>query len=145
MSDADSRFMKAAIDIADRHQTPFGAVLVKGNEIVMCSANETRQLNDPTAHAELLAIRKLATDLKKTDLSGHKLYATCEPCSMCMSAAIWANIDELIYGCSIPEIVDHIDQITLRAHSLNSYSFRKIAVKGGILKNDCEQLFKQFS
>ena len=145
MSDRDSRFMKAAIEIADKHQTPFGAVLVKDGTIEMSSANETHQLNDPTAHAELLAIRKLATDLKKTELTGYKLYTTCEPCSMCMSAAIWANIDELIYGCSIPEIVNHLDQITLRADSINDYSFRKIKVKGGILNDECGKLLRLYS
>ncbi len=145
MSDQDSRFMKAAIEIAEKQQTPFGAVLVKDGTIEMSSANETRQLNDPTAHAELLAIRKLAADLEITNLSGYKLYTTCEPCSMCMSAAIWANIDELIYGCSIPEIVNHLDQITLRADSINDYSFRKIKVRGGVLKDDCGKLLRLYS
>jgi len=100
--------MQAAIDIAERHQTPFGAVLSMGDEIFVEAANQTRQLHDPTAHAEVMALRKLGEHLKKTDFSGFTLYTTCEPCPMCTSAAIWAKVDTIVYGAGIPAITEFI-------------------------------------
>ena len=141
----DIRIMKAAIEIAEENSTPFGAVLAMGDEIFLTAANQTKILHDPTAHAELLAIRKLSERLKKTDLSGFTLYTTCEPCPMCMGAAIWAGIDIVVYGCSIPQISEYMPQIDLLSSDIADKSFRKIVIKQGFMEKECLSLLDTFS
>jgi tRNA(Arg) A34 adenosine deaminase TadA len=137
--------MKAAIEIAEKHHTPFGAALAMGDQLFVAAANQTGQLHDPTAHAEVMAIRKLGDQIKKTDLSGYTLYTTCEPCPMCMSAAIWAKIDTVFYGCDIPMISKYMGQIQMRAGTLAKSGFVETHVKGEIMVNECEELLKKYS
>ncbi len=136
--------MQAAIDIAEKHQTPFGAVLAMGDEIFVEAANQTRQLHDPTAHAEVIAIRKLGEQLNKTDLSGFTLYTTCEPCPMCASAAVWARIDTIVYGAGIPVISRFMPHFSLRAKTVCKHSFNDIDVIHGFMENECLQLLEKF-
>jgi len=136
--------MQAAIDIAERHQTPFGAVLAMGDEIFVEAANQTRQLHDPTAHAEAMALRKLGEHLKKTDFSGFTLYTTCEPCPMCTSAAIWAKVDTIVYGAGIPAITEFMPQISLRAKTVCEHSFKQVNVIQGFMEQECAQLLQKF-
>lgn len=83
---------------------PFGAVIVnKDNEVIAVASNTVLGSNDPTAHAEINAIRKAGQVLGTHDLSGCKLYATGYPCPMCLSAIIWANIHEVYYGTDLDE------------------------------------------
>ncbi len=137
--------MEAAIAVARKHQTSFGAALAMGDQIFLTAANQTKKLHDPTAHAELLAIRKLAEHLQKTNLSGFTLYTTCEPCPMCMSAAIWAKIDSVVFGCSIETISKYMPQISLPSEELLQYTEQKIEVSGGFMAQKCEMLLKEFA
>lgn len=83
---------------------PFGAVIVdKNNNVIAVASNTVLGSNDPTAHAEINAIRKAGQVLGTHDLSGCKLYATGYPCPMCLSAIIWANIHEVYYGTDLKE------------------------------------------
>ncbi len=136
--------MRAAIEVARSNQTPFGAALAMGDELFAVEANQTKELNDPTAHAEMMAIRRLGSLIKKTDLSGFTLYTTCEPCPMCMSAAIWANIDTLFYGCSIPQISDKMFQIPIPSEEIVMRTGSDIQIEGGILAGDCLKLLQDF-
>lgn len=87
---------------------PFGAAIVDANgEIVVISSNSVLRDNDPTAHAEVNAIREACKKLGTYDLSGYVLYATGHPCPMCMSAIIWANIKKVYFGCT-PEDAEKI-------------------------------------
>ena len=80
---------------------PFGAVIVdKNGEIISKANNKVIINNDPTAHAEVMAIRQACEKLNTYDLSNCKLYTSCEPCPMCLSAIIWANIKEVYYACT---------------------------------------------
>ncbi len=79
---------------------PFGAVIVKDNKVISCCNNRVLVDNDPTAHAEVVAIREACKRLNTYDLSGCIIYSSCEPCPMCLSAIIWANIKEIYYGSS---------------------------------------------
>jgi len=137
--------MRAAIEIAKANKTPFGAAIAMGDEIFATAANQTQELNDPTAHAEVMAIRKLGELTGKTTMSGFTLYTTCEPCPMCMSAAIWAKIDTLFYGCDIPTIASYMDQIDISAERINRHSFRSVKLMGGLLRNECEKLLEAYS
>lgn len=86
---------------------PFGAVIVKDNEIISISSNTVLKTNDPTAHAEINAIRDASKKLNTYDLSGCELYTTGYPCPMCLSAIIWSNISKVYYGCT-PEDAEKI-------------------------------------
>lgn len=77
---------------------PFGAIVVKGNKIVGRGCNQVTSANDPTAHAEIVAIREACRRLKSFRLDDCDLYASCEPCSMCLSAIYWARIRAVFYG-----------------------------------------------
>ena len=77
---------------------PFGAVIVKNGEIIAKAANSVTQTNDPTAHAEVNAIRLASSKLNSFDLSGCEIYTSCEPCPMCLGAIYWARIDKIYYG-----------------------------------------------
>lgn len=86
---------------------PFGAIIVdKDNNVIAVASNTVLGSNDPTAHAEINAIRLAGKVLKTHDLSGCKIYATGYPCPMCLSAIIWANIKEVYYGTTLKEAED---------------------------------------
>ena len=85
-------------------EAPFGAVVVKDNKIVARGADRVARKIDPTAHAEIIAIRQAASRLKTYDLSGCKIYTSTIPCKMCMEAIKIANIDEVYYACTEEDI-----------------------------------------
>jgi guanine deaminase len=101
MSD-DKTFLSKAIEIAasgiKNGGGPFGAVISKNGKIIAESNNKVILNNDPTAHAEILAIRKAADLLGTHDLSGCMLYASCEPCPMCLGAIYWSGIERVVYA-----------------------------------------------
>ena len=78
---------------------PFGAVIVKNGSIISSAHNEVIKTSDPTAHAEVLAIRRASEKLGRFDMSDCIIYSTCEPCPMCFAAIHWARIGTLYYGC----------------------------------------------
>lgn len=98
------RFLHEAIELSiqniDQGGGPFGAVIVKNGELIAIGANSVTSKNDPTAHAEIVAIRKATEKLKTFDLSGCEIYSSCEPCPMCLGAIYWAHLDALYYGNS---------------------------------------------
>jgi tRNA(Arg) A34 adenosine deaminase TadA len=98
-----NKFMRIAIRLSEQNVSkalggPFGAVIVKDNKIIARSANKVTLTNDPTAHAEVSAIRLACRKLKTFDLSGCVIYTSCEPCPMCLSAIYWAQIDSIYYA-----------------------------------------------
>ena len=78
---------------------PFGALVSRGDEVLAVAPNRVLSRSDPTAHAEVEAIREACAKLATFDLSGCDLYATCEPCPMCYAAAYWARVDRVIHAC----------------------------------------------
>ena len=97
------RFMKIAIKLSESNVLkaaggPFGAVVVKDGKVIAKSANKVTSTNDPTAHAEVSAIRLACKKLKTFDLSGCVIYTSCEPCPMCLGAIYWARIDKIYYA-----------------------------------------------
>ncbi|MFA5418288.1 MAG: nucleoside deaminase [Bacteroidales bacterium] len=98
-------FMKEAISLAmgnveHSHGGPFGAVVVKDGKVIGAGANQVTASNDPTAHAEIVAIREATTKLGTFDLTGCEIYASCEPCPMCLGAIYWAKITKLYYAAT---------------------------------------------
>lgn len=88
-----------AVKSAENRGGPFGCVIVKNDEAIAITSNSVTIDNDPTAHAEVNAIRKACKTLNTFNLSGCRIYTSCEPCPMCLSACYWARIDK-IYYCS---------------------------------------------
>ena len=98
-----NEYMKLAKDLSlENLKTnaggPFGAVIVKDNKIIGKGSNNVLKNNDPTAHAEIMAIRDACNNVGSYDLNGCTLYTSCYPCPMCLSAIIWSNIKEVYYG-----------------------------------------------
>ncbi len=91
---------KAITGIRKNKGGPFGAVIAKNGKVISTGCNTVTSANDPTAHAEINAIRQAGKKLGNFDLSGCVMYATCEPCPMCLSAIHWARIGKVIYGCT---------------------------------------------
>ncbi len=102
VTDDDRRFMNMAIELSERNIAegggPFGAVIVKDGEVLASAANRVVPNNDPTAHAEVNAIREACAKLQTFSLKGSTIYASCEPCPMCLSAIYWAGIDRICYA-----------------------------------------------
>ena len=98
----DAKFMemaiKLSIDNIDTGGGPFGAVIVKDGEIIATGTNRVVPDSDPTAHAEVMAIRKACARLGTFQLTGCTIYSSCEPCPMCLSALYWAGVSRICYG-----------------------------------------------
>lgn len=98
-----NKYMKIADELAQQNILtndggPFGAVIIKNNEIIGKGNNQVVLKNDPTAHAEIVAIRDACKNLGTFDLTGCEIYTSCYPCPMCLSAIIWSNIKMVYYG-----------------------------------------------
>ena len=101
ITDEDRKFMKLACDLAseniDHDEGPFGAVIVKDGEVIAAAGNSVTLDNDPTAHAEVNAIRKACSLTRNFKLDGCVVYSSCEPCPMCLSALYWAGVSRIYY------------------------------------------------
>lgn len=105
MSDFNIKAMQKAIQLSrdnmlDGYGGPFGAVITKDNKIIAEGYNEVTSCNDPTAHAEVQAIRKACQIVGNFNLEGYEIYTSCEPCPMCLSAIYWARLDKIFYANS---------------------------------------------
>jgi tRNA(Arg) A34 adenosine deaminase TadA len=103
VSQNHSKFMREAIRLSRQHMRqndggPFGAVIVHNGKIVGRGWNRVTSANDPTAHAEISAIRDACRKLKTFHLDGCKIYVSCEPCPMCLAAIYWARLDKIFYA-----------------------------------------------
>ena len=111
ITDDDKRFMRMACDLAneniDHGGGPFGAVIVKDGEIISTGCNSVTIDNDPTAHAEVNAIRRACSLSKNFKLDGCVVYSSCEPCPMCLSALYWAGVSRIYYANTTAD-ADHI-------------------------------------
>ena len=93
-----ARAIELSIESVNTGGGPFGSVIVKDEKIIAEGSNKVTSTNDPTAHGEIVAIRKACKNLNNFNLSGCELYTTCEPCPMCLSAIYWAHIDKVYYA-----------------------------------------------
>lgn len=107
----ENKFIKRAIYLAKKYSAsgfngPFGAVIVKDGEILGEGWNQVVSSNDPTAHAEVMAIRDACQHLGTYQLKGCTIYCSCEPCPMCLSAIYWARIEKIVYACTASDAAD---------------------------------------
>ncbi|MCX7124603.1 MAG: tRNA adenosine(34) deaminase TadA [Gammaproteobacteria bacterium] len=141
----DQRWMQHALLLAKKaiaeNEVPVGAVITCDNELVSEGWNQPIQLNDPTAHAEIMALRNAAKKLNNYRLNNTTLYVTLEPCTMCVGAMIHARIDRLVFGAFDPKAgaVKSVFQL------LDTPNFNhKIKLTGGVLSDESAFLLKAF-
>ena len=143
--DSDKTYMQMALDLAQEayraEEVPVGAVLVKDGEILATGFNQREGLQDPTAHAELLAIRAAAEALDSWRLTDTTLYVTLEPCAMCAGAIIQSRISRLVFGTWDPKAGACGSICDLTAETRFNH---RVVVHSGILAEDCRHLLQQF-
>jgi tRNA(adenine34) deaminase len=141
----DLSFMREALDLASEAaatgEVPVGAVVVKDGEIIGRGYNRPITTSDPTAHAEIIALREAARSLGNYRLTGCELYVTLEPCAMCVGAMVHARLARVVYGAADPKtgacgsIVDLPGLATFNHHG---------RFEGGILADECSGVLKRF-
>ena len=141
----DEYFMKKALSEAakavDTDEVPVGAVIVKGDRIIARSFNFREKTNDPTAHAEIRAIRKACKKFASWRLDGCRIYVTIEPCSMCSGTILWTRMDSIIYGA----------KDTKGGACGSSYNLFEqkgmnhlVSIRSGVLEEDCKAIIRQY-
>ena len=144
--DDDIKFLRSAIETAKRSIKegggPFGALVVKDGKIISRSGNKVVNSNDPTAHAEVLAIREAACVLKTYDLTGCVLYTSCEPCPMCLGAIYWSRLSGVVYASVRNDAADAGFDDDLIYHEISKDpSLRKISFRL-IEDKDAKEVFR---
>lgn len=138
----DERFMRIALAEAKRGDFPFGAVIVRDGRVIARGRNLGRTNGDPTAHGEIVAIRRCLGSHGRDALKGSTLYTTGEPCAMCMGAILWCRVGRLVFAASVAQLATRIDQIMVSSAELaEKTKFAPIAITGGVLADEAMQLF----
>ncbi len=144
-ADVDAHFMRLALQQAIRAQqageVPVGAVLVRDGVVVGTGYNHPIGLHDPSAHAEMMALRDGAASLENYRLPGCTMYVTLEPCAMCAGAMLHARLERVVFGATDPKtgvagsVLNLFDQTQLN---------HQTSVVGGVLANECSQMLSSF-
>ena len=141
----DEKHMKMALEEAEQAgregEVPVGAILVKGDQVLSKDHNRCIELNDPTAHAEVLALRKAGQVLGNYRLNHTVMYVTVEPCPMCVSAMVYGRISRLVFGAPEPKF----GAIESKFELLKNDGFNhQIEVDRGVLERECAETLKAF-
>jgi tRNA(adenine34) deaminase len=141
----DEKYMKMALEEAEkagqRGEVPVGAILLKGDQVLAKDHNRCIELSDPTAHAEILVLRKGGEILKNYRLNDTVMYVTVEPCPMCVSAMVHSRISRLVFGALEPKFGAVESKFKLLDDNGLNY---KVKVDRGILEKECVQILKSF-
>lgn len=145
----DEIFMKRAIELsalAVQHgNEPFGAVLVKDDEIVYTNENQIYSASDPTFHAEAGLLRQFCHETHITDLQGYTLYSSCEPCFMCSGAMVWTKLGRLVYAASNKDLNEIIHGEGCNCSKIVfSYSPWTPKVTAGVLRNESLRILAEY-
>ena len=141
----DDHFMKRALELAqqaaNRGEVPVGAVVVRNGEIIGQGHNQPIASHDPTAHAEIMAMRDASKNLSNYRLTGCDIYVTIEPCTMCVGAMVHARIRQIFFGASEPRAGALTSQLQLMEDGRFNHS---ILWEGGILADQCARVLRDF-
>ena len=138
----DVAFMRMALDQARRADFPFGAVIVRDGQVLARGRNLVRTNDDPTAHGEMMAIRRGLADHGSAALKGATLYASGEPCAMCMGAIIWCGFGRLVFAASVLQLGERMNQIMITSADVAAKApFLPIKITGGVLADEALRLF----
>ena len=147
-TDADLQFMARALELARKGDktagaSPIGCVIVMDGRVVAEGHNEVGIRQDPTAHAEMVAIRAAGAALKRDELKGATLYSTLQPCGMCTMASIWSRIDRVVYGAGR----DDVHRMYFEDRHLDTMNFirdayrKDMPVVAGVMASECAALY----
>jgi len=126
-------------------QSPFGAVIVRGDQVVAAGHNHVWADNDPTAHAEVVCIRNAGRALGAIDLAGCEMYTTCEPCPMCASAIHWANLDAVYFGARIADAeAAGFRELTVPIETLYAEGGSRVRTHADVMRAECAALFEEW-
>ena len=141
----DEKWMYFAIKEAniakDKGEVPVGSIIVRNNQIIAKAHNCPISKNDPTAHAEIEALRKAGEKLQNYRLPKTTLYVTLEPCIMCLGAMIHARITRVVFGASDPKSGFYSSSIDLSSELIFNH---QISVSGRVLEHDCQKILQSF-
>ena len=138
----DERFMRIAIAEARRADFPFGAVIVRDGTILARGRNLGRTTDDPTAHGEMVAIRRALKAHGSKALKGATIYTSGEPCAMCMGAILWCGFGRLVFAASVDQLATRINQIMISSADLAAKAtYASISITGGVLADEAMKLF----
>jgi tRNA(adenine34) deaminase len=139
----DERFMRMAIEEARQADFPFGAVIVRDGAVIARGRNLGRTNRDPTAHGEMVAIRRALAEHGPAALRGSTLYTSGEPCAMCMGAILWCHFGRMVFAASVDQLAAKIDQIMISSAELRAKApYVAISITGGVLADEAMALFK---
>ena len=134
--------MRMALEEARQADFPFGAVIVREGSVIARGRNLGRTTGDPTAHGEMVAIRRCLADHGNAALRGSTHYTSGEPCAMCMGAILWCHMGRLVFAASIAQLAAKIDQIMVSSAELAAKApSAPIAISGGVLADEAMALF----
>lgn len=144
----DERYMRLAMEEARRgNRIPgageVGCVIVRDGQVVASGHNEAELRHDPSAHAEIVTMRKLGEKILSMDFSGCTLYVTLQPCSMCTGACVWGKISRIVYGATRNDVHSmYFDARHVNAADLIRDAYREnIEIVGGVLSKECAQFY----
>ncbi len=141
----DERFMRAAIGEAlaadEDGDVPVGAVVVREGRIIARGRNQRERLNDPTAHAEMIALTAAASEVGSWRLEGCTLYVTLEPCTMCAGAIVLARLERLVFGAKDPKAGACVSLFNIPTDPRLNH---RVTVDGGVLQAECAELLVDF-
>ena len=136
------RAIELSVNSANNAGGPFGCVIVRDNKIIAEGSNIVTSSNDPTAHAEIVAIRDACQKLNTFNLSGSDLYSSCEPCPMCLSAIYWSHIDNIFYANTRNDAKEiNFDDSFIYSEFSKKIEDRKIPIKQ-ILRDEAIKAFE---
>src|SRR5690349_19538995 len=126
-------------------QTPFGAAIVRGNELVAAAHNVVWETTDVTAHAEVNAIRIACGRIGGIDLSGCRIYSTTEPCPMCFAACHWAKLDAIYFGATIADArASGFSELSISNEQMKALGASRIRIVSGVLAEEARELFEEW-
>lgn len=145
----DEAYLQQAIEVARRGiaqgQTPFGAVIARPGRILAAAHNAVWATCDPTAHAEVRAIRQACAAELTIDLSGATIYSTCEPCPMCFTAIHWAKLDRVVFGARIADAREAgFEELAVSNEQLRDLGRSGVEVVGDVLREPCRAVFEEW-
>ncbi len=145
----DEKYMKMAIELSRKAvahgNEPFGAVLVKGDQVVYTNENQIYTMHDPSFHGEAGLIRRFCAETGITDLSAYTMYSSCEPCFMCSGAMVWTKLGRLVYAASNIDLESIFGNQGCNCSKIVfDNSFHKPEVATGILRNESLEVLKSY-
>jgi len=148
ISTEDEAWMRKAIEVArsrgsDPSTSPLGCVIVRDGKVIAAERNQTHELPDATAHAEMMAIRRACEGIGELELRGATLYSTLQPCGMCTMASIWSKVGRVVYGAGRDDVhamyfeAKHVDTLSFITDAYRD----DIVMEGGCLAEECATLY----